>query len=54
MTGLQLGRRYLVDFGTTTWHGHFFTLLRSNIVTTPPQMDDRMQEPQIRFGTPAQ
>lgn len=51
LTGLQPGRRYLVDFGTTTWHGHFFTLLRSNIVTTPPQMDGQSYEPSVRFGT---
>jgi hypothetical protein len=30
-------RTYLLDFGTTTFHGNFFTILRSNVVTTPPE-----------------
>jgi len=47
---LQPGRRYLVDFGTTTWHGHFFTLLRSNIVQTPPDKQELRTEPSVRFG----
>jgi uncharacterized protein len=34
-------RRYLMDFGTTTLSGNFFTILRSNIVQTPPEPRDR-------------
>ncbi|MFC4767613.1 DUF4912 domain-containing protein [Effusibacillus consociatus] len=48
--GVEPGRNYQVDFGTTTLHGHFFTILRSNIVETPPVSDSRRKEPFIRFG----
>lgn len=30
-------RRYLVDFGTITWNGDFFTILRSNTAGTPSE-----------------
>lgn len=30
------GRSYVADFGTTTWQGEFFALVRSNVVQTPP------------------
>lgn len=43
-------RRYLVDFGTTTLEGHFFTILRSNIVESPPLPSDSRFEPSVRFG----
>lgn len=34
----QLGpnRNYCVDFGTRTWEGHYFTILRSDVVNLPP------------------
>jgi hypothetical protein len=43
-------RRYLIDFGTTTIHGKFFTILRSNIVETPPLRSFRQQDSYVQFG----
>lgn len=45
---LQSGRRYLVDYGTTTYAGSFFAILRSNIVEMPRQ--PAHAQPKIRFG----
>ncbi len=50
--GVQAGRRYLVDFGTKTWHGEFFCILRSNVVETPPVASGGAYEPSICFGKP--
>lgn len=42
-------RRYLVDFGTTTLSGRFFTILRSNVVETPP-LAEGGAVPSVRFA----
>lgn len=44
-------RRYMVDFGTTTLAGRFFTILRSNIVETPPDPHYRQYESYVQFGS---
>lgn len=51
ITGVQAERRYLVDFGTTTLTGGFFTIIRSNIDATPPPRSGRKLEPYLRFAT---
>lgn len=51
ITGVQAERRYLVDFGTTTLAGKFFTVIRSNIEATPPTHYGRKFEPYLRFAT---
>jgi len=51
INGLTPGRRYVVDLGTTTWHGHCFTILRSQVCETPPALAGRGQRPQVMFGT---
>jgi hypothetical protein len=49
--GVAPGRRYQIDFCTQTLGGQLFTLLRSNIVETPPLPQDGAQEPRLKFGT---
>lgn len=49
--GIEPGRRYQIDFSTQTLGGQLFTLLRSNIVETPPLPQDGAQEPRLKFGT---
>ncbi|MCF8565736.1 DUF4912 domain-containing protein [Alicyclobacillus tolerans] len=34
--GVPSGRSYMADFGTVTLSGNFFTILRSNVVQSPP------------------
>ncbi|TCS75458.1 DUF4912 domain-containing protein [Effusibacillus lacus] len=48
---LEPGRHYQLDFGTTTLSGHFFAILRSNIVETPRFPPQYRMEPSVRFGT---
>jgi len=49
LSDLRPGRSYVTDFGTTTWKGEFFALLRSNVIQTPPlPMYD--MAPQVRFA----
>ncbi|WP_054969515.1 DUF4912 domain-containing protein [Alicyclobacillus ferrooxydans] len=48
--GVQPLRRYLMDFGTTTWNGDFFTILRSNTVGTPPKQTYRHPSGQVQFA----
>lgn len=50
ITGVQPERCYQVDFGTTTLSGHFFTIIRSNIESTPPSNHGRKFEPYLRFA----
>lgn len=47
---VEPARRYQIDFGTVTQHGQFFTILRSNIVTTPPQLLSQTDKPQVHFA----
>ncbi|MGB8954187.1 MAG: DUF4912 domain-containing protein [Tumebacillaceae bacterium] len=47
---VQPQRRYLADFGTTTLAGRFFTILRSNVVETPP-LDKGGAVSAVRFAT---
>ncbi|MDD4169100.1 MAG: DUF4912 domain-containing protein [Desulfotomaculaceae bacterium] len=51
ITGVQAERRYIVDFGTTTLTGGFFTIIRSNIEATPPPHSGRKLEPYLRLAT---
>lgn len=46
---LQPQRRYLVDLGTTTLAGRFFTILRSNVVEMPP-LAEGGAVPTVRFA----
>jgi hypothetical protein len=46
---LTPGHNYLVDFGTTTLTGHFFTILRSNIVELSRLDLIPQDHPTIRF-----
>ncbi|MCL6633324.1 MAG: DUF4912 domain-containing protein [Alicyclobacillus herbarius] len=39
--GVRPGRSYLMDLGTMTSNGNFFTILRSNVVQTPPDRSYR-------------
>lgn len=50
ITGVQVGRKYLVDFGTLTPPGNFFTIIRSNIEETPPTYPGHRVEPLLRFA----
>jgi hypothetical protein len=43
-------RTYLLDFGTTTFHGNFFTILRSNVVETPREPTFRYPASSVQFG----
>ncbi|WP_170119369.1 DUF4912 domain-containing protein [Tumebacillus permanentifrigoris] len=49
--GVTPGRRYQIDFCTQTIAGQLFTILRSNIVETPPLPPAHHQEPLLKFGT---
>lgn len=49
--GVTPGRRYLIDFCTTTLGGQRFAILRSNIVETPPLLEGNRLEPQLMFST---
>ncbi|MDF9410020.1 MAG: hypothetical protein A4E52_01182 [Pelotomaculum sp. PtaB.Bin013] len=50
ISGVQAKRRYLVDFGTLTPQGGFFTIIRSNIEETPPAHSDHGVGTGLRFA----
>lgn len=43
-------RNYIVDFGSLTLNGNFFTLLRSNVIEMPREMSYRNISEQVRFA----
>lgn len=43
-------RNYVMDFGTTTLQGEFFTILRSNVVQTPPEPSYRNVQGHVWFA----
>jgi hypothetical protein len=43
-------RNYIVDYGTTTIHGQFFSILRSNVAKVPAEHSEITPMPGIRFG----
>lgn len=49
--GMEPGRHYLADFGTTSLYGQFFAILRSNTVEAPPAARPQRHEPSVKFGT---
>ncbi|WP_018133137.1 DUF4912 domain-containing protein [Effusibacillus pohliae] len=49
--GVEPGRNYQVDFGTTTFAGQFFAILRSNVVETSALPGNRTHQPTVRFAT---
>jgi hypothetical protein len=49
--GVLPNRNYIVDYGTKTNTGQFFTVLRSNVARMPAEQSEIMPQPDIRFGT---
>ncbi len=47
--GLQQSRNYIVDFGTATKGGLFFTILRSNLAQMPGEQSEVKPQPGIQF-----
>ncbi|MBL0386208.1 DUF4912 domain-containing protein [Tumebacillus sp. ITR2] len=49
--GIAPGRRYQIDLCTQTITGQLFTILRSNIVETPPLPQENQAKPHLKFST---
>ncbi|GMA65092.1 DUF4912 domain-containing protein [Alicyclobacillus fastidiosus] len=50
VNGIKPQRSNVMDFGTTTLRGDFFTILRSNVVQTPPQPSNRSMQDGVWFA----